>query len=93
MVETSQRKHALVVETLQDEMTEDDVKKLKSFCKGIIAAGVLERTQEARDILGELEARGVIAPDNYQWLHDTFRLMDRTPLSEKLEAEGMSFAT
>ena len=85
MAEPLKRKHACLVETLQDEMTEDDVKKFKSFCHEKIPPAVLEKKQEARDVLKELEARGVIAPDNYQWLHDTFKLMGRPPLSEKLK--------
>ena len=92
-LKTPEAIHIVLIENLQDQMTEDDFKKFKSFCSEKIPPAVLEKKYECRDVLAELKDRGVItvAVNGYQWLNQTFVHMNRQPLCLYIEKAQEEF--
>ena len=74
-------RHLILVEALQESLTEDKFEKFKSHCGVIMGSGVLEKKKNVRDIISELESMGAIKPKklDYKWLYDAFQ---RSHLSE-----------
>ena len=70
-----------LIDELNGQMTSDDVKRFKSFCRNNpITPAELEKMNDARDVLTKLEDIGIIGHNSYAFLLDIFQVMNRSPL-------------